>query len=113
MSGNFWRGVIYGLPVSILLWLLILWLLVGCQTPYVEFDDAQCRLLRQRGVNTTLLCRRPPGAQSQSAQSPSSGASSAPSSPGEDHRMETTLALVGLALAVVAVLLLVVLTVGA
>ena len=56
------RGILYGLPISILLWLLILWLLFGCAgLPHVEFDDAQCRFLRQRGVNTALLCRRPPG----------------------------------------------------
>jgi hypothetical protein len=51
-------------------------LLVSCTTTGpTDFDEYQCRLLRQRGVNTSNLCRRPPSASKASNGGASEGAS--------------------------------------
>ena len=61
VSGDFFKGISIAIVLEIVVAALILMWLVGCQTrlPNVEFDEQQCRLLRERGNNTTLLCRRP------------------------------------------------------
>jgi hypothetical protein len=56
---------------AILFWLVValFFLFYGCSTlpAHVEFSDDQCRLLRQRHVNTTLLCKQPGNATSSAA----------------------------------------------
>ena len=73
------------LAVAIVMIGFVLIVVAGCQSPTTEFDETQCRWLRQeRGVNTTLLCKRPSGSTSRTgnAASAPSGGSSGGGSPG-------------------------------